>query len=93
MTDVLLFLSYTAAGWVRITLGLLLMWLLLSTRRPGAASLGLALAGAAALALLPLFFSLPAFYGVALETVWLVLCASPAPRCPPSHGPVRGDLL
>ena len=25
MTDVLLFLSYTAAGWVRITLGLLLV--------------------------------------------------------------------
>ena len=83
MTDVLLFLSYTAAGWVRITLGLLLMWLLLSTRRPGAASLGLALAGAAALALLPLFFSLPAFYGVALETVWLVLCASRFQGAPP----------
>ena len=81
MTDVLLFLSYTAAGWVRITLGLLLMWLLLSSRRPGAASLGLALAGAAALALLPLFFSLAG----ALR--------QPAPRCTPSHGPVRGDLL
>ena len=86
MTDVLLFLSYTAAGWVRITLGLLLMWLLLSSRRPGAASLGLALAGAAALALLPLFSSLPAFYGVALETVWLVLCASRLQGAPPRMG-------
>lgn len=86
MTDVLLFLSYTAAGWVRITLGLLLVWLLLSSRRPGAASLGLALAGAAALALLPLFFSLPAFYGVALETVWLVLCASRLQGAPPRMG-------
>ena len=86
MTDVLLFLSYTAAGWVRITLGLILVWLLLSSRRPGAASLGLALAGAAALALLPLFSSLPAFYGAGA-------LRQPAPRCTPSHGPVRGDLL
>ena len=86
MTDVLLFLSYTAAGWVRITLGLLLVWLLLSSRRPGPASLGLALAGSAALALLPLFSSLPAFYGVALETVWLVLCASRLQGAPPRMG-------
>ena len=93
MTDVLLFLSYTAAGWVRITLGLLLMWLLLSSRRPGAASLGLALAGAAALALLPLFFSLPAFYGVALETVWLVLCTSRFQGAPPRMGLFVGIFM
>ena len=50
MTDVLLYLSYTAAGWVRITLGPLLMWLLLSTRRPGAARRGGGRGGAAGVA-------------------------------------------
>ena len=82
MTDVLLFLSYTAAGWVRITLGLLLMWLLLSTG--AGAQPWLAWRGCGS-RLLPL--SPPAgLLWMALETVWLVLCASRFQGAPPRMG-------
>ena len=74
MTDILL-LSGILTGAVRVLVGLILIYRLLSTKRPDGRSLGLGLAGAAILTVLLSLLHAPDFYRMALEAVLIAACA------------------
>lgn len=73
MTDILLLLSGILTGAVRVLVGLILIYRLLSTKRPDGRSLGLGLAGAVILTVL--LVHAPDFYQMALEAVLIAACA------------------
>ena len=75
MTDILLLLSGILTGAVRVLVGLILIYRLLSARRPNGRSLGLGLAGAAILTVLLSLLHAPDFYRMALEAVLIAACA------------------
>ena len=75
MTDVFLLLSGILTGAVRVLVGLILIYRLLSTKRPDGRSLGLGLAGATILTVLLSLLHAPDFYRMALEAVLIAACA------------------
>ncbi len=75
MTDILPLLSGILTGAVRVLVGLILIYRLLSTKRPDGRSLGLGLAGAAILTVLLSLLHAPDFYRMALEAVLIAACA------------------
>lgn len=75
MTDILLLLSGMLTGTVRVLVGLILIYRLLSTKRPDGRSLGLGLAGAVILTVLLSLLHAPDFYRMALEAVLIAACA------------------
>ena len=75
MTDILLLLSGILTGTVRVLVGLILIYRLLSTKRPDGRSLGLGLAGAVILTVLLSLLHAPDFYRMALEAVLIAACA------------------
>ena len=75
MTDILLLLSGMLTGTMRVLVGLILIYRLLSTKRPNVRSLGLGLAGAVILTVLLSLLHAPDFYRMALETVLIAACA------------------
>ena len=75
MTDLLLLLSGIWTGAVRVLVGLILIYRLLSARRPNGRSLGLGLAGALVLTVLLSLLHAPDFYRMALEAVLIAACA------------------
>lgn len=75
MTDILLLLSGILTGTVRVFVGLILIYRLLSARRPDGRSLGLGLAGAVILTVLLSLLHAPDFYRMALEAVLIAACA------------------
>ena len=74
MTDLLL-LSAILTGALRVLIGLVLIYRLLSTKRPDGRSLGLGLAGAMILTVLLSLLHAPNFYRMALEAVLIAACA------------------
>ena len=75
MTDLLLLLSGTLAGAVRVLVGLALICQLLPAKRPDGRSLGLGLAGAVILTVLLFLLHAPDFCRMALEAVLIAACA------------------
>ena len=75
MTDILLLLSGILTGMVRVLVGLILIYRLLSAKRPDGRSLGLGLAGAVILTVLLSLLHAPDFYRMALEAVLIAACA------------------
>ena len=75
MTDILLLLSGILTGTVRVLVGLILIYRLLSAKRPDGRSLGLGLAGAVILTVLLSLLHAPDFYRMALEAVLIAACA------------------
>lgn len=75
MMDLLLLLSDILTGAVRVLAGLVLIYRLLSTKRPDGRSLGLGLAGAMILTVLLSLLHAPDFYRMALEAVLIAACA------------------
>ncbi|MEH2939393.1 sensor histidine kinase [Lawsonibacter sp. JLR.KK007] len=75
MTDIFLLLSGILTGTMRVLVGLILIYRLLSTKRPNVRSLGLGLAGAVILTVLLSLLHAPDFYRMALEAVLIVACA------------------
>ena len=75
MTNLLLLLSGILTGAVRVLVGLVLIYRLLSTKRPDGRSLGLGLAGAMILTVLLSLLHAPDFYRMALEAVLIAACA------------------
>ncbi|NBI66116.1 ATP-binding protein [Pseudoflavonifractor sp. 60] len=75
MTDILLLFSGMLTGMVRVLVGLILIYRLLSTKRPNVRSLGLGLAGAVVLTVLLSLLHAPDFYRMALEAVLIAACA------------------
>ena len=75
MMDLLLLLSGMLTGAVRVLVGLILIYRLLSTKRPDGRSLGLGLAGAMILTVLLSLLHAPDFYRMALEAVLIAACA------------------
>ena len=75
MTDILLLLSGMLTGTVRVLVGLILIYRLLSAKRPDGRSLGLGLAGAVILTVLLSLLHAPDFYRMALEAVLIAACA------------------
>ena len=75
MTDILLLLPRILTGTVRVLVGLILIYRLLSARRPDGQSLGLGLAGAVILTVLLFLLYAPDFYRMALEAVLIAACA------------------
>ena len=75
MTDILLLLSGILTGTVRVLVGLILIYRLLSAKRPNVRSLGLGLAGAVILTVLLSLLHAPDFYRMALEAVLIAACA------------------
>lgn len=75
MTDILLLLSGMLTGTVRVLVGLILIYRLLSAKRPNVRSLGLGLAGAVILTVLLSLLHAPDFYRMALEAVLIAACA------------------
>ncbi len=75
MTDILLLLPRILTGTVRVLVGLILIYRLLSARRPDGQSLGLGLTGAVILTVLLFLLYAPDFYRMALEAVLIAACA------------------
>ena len=75
MTDIFLLLSGILTGEVRVLVGLVLVYRLLSTKRPDGRSLGFGLAGAMILTVLLSLLHAPDFYRMALEAVLIAACA------------------
>ena len=75
MTYLLLLLSGILTGEVRVLVGLVLVYRLLSTKRPDGRSLGFGLAGAMILTVLLSLLHAPDFYRMALEAVLIAACA------------------
>lgn len=75
MTDIFLLLSGILTGTMRVLVGLILIYRLLSTKRPNVRSLGLGLAGAVILTVLLSLLHAPDFYRMALEAVLIAACA------------------
>ena len=75
MTDILLLLSGTLTSAVRVLVGLILIYRLLSAKRPDGRSLGLGLAGTVILTILLSLLHAPDFYRMALEAVLIAACA------------------
>lgn len=75
MSGWMLLLSDLAAGTVRVLVGLLLLFHLLQTEKPGRKSLAAACAGALIINSAVFLLKMPDICRGALETVWIVLCA------------------
>ena len=75
MTDMLLLLSGTLTGAVRVLVGLILVHRLLSIKRPSRKSIAAGLAGALVLTVLLSLLHEPDFYRMALEEVLIAACA------------------
>lgn len=75
MTQWLNLISNSAAGSVRVTVGLFLIFRL-SSEKPGKKSVVAGLAGMVILSILQSLINLPDFYRMALEAVWIAVCAS-----------------
>lgn len=75
MTQWLNLISNSAAGSVRVTVGLFLIFRL-SAEKPGKKSVVAGLAGMVILSILQSLVNLPNFYRMALEAVWIAVCAS-----------------
>ena len=75
MTDIFLLLSGILTGTMRVLVGLILIYRLLSAKRPNVRSLGLGLAGAVILTVLLSLLHAPDFYRMALEAVLIAACA------------------
>lgn len=75
MTQWLNLISNSAAGSVRVTVGLFLIFRL-SAEKPGKKSVVAGLAGMVILSILQSLINLPDFYRMALEAVWIAVCAS-----------------
>lgn len=75
MTNGFVLVSDMAAGGVRVTVCLFFLSYLLSVKRPEKKSVAAAVAGAAAVALLTLPAGMPDSYRMALEAVWIAVCA------------------
>lgn len=75
MTQWLNLISNSAAGSVRVTVCLFLIFRL-SAEKPGKKSVVAGLAGMVILSILQSLINLPDFYRMALEAVWIAVCAS-----------------
>lgn len=75
MKEWLLFISSIAAGCVRITVCLFLIFRLLSAKKPEKKNAAAELMGAVLLSALTFLAGWSGFYSMALETVWIVLCS------------------
>ena len=75
MTDILLPLSGILTGAVRVLLGLILIYRLLSAKRPGRQTIAAGLAGAVILTILLSLLHVPDFYRMALEAALIAACA------------------
>lgn len=75
MTEWVFLLSEAAAGIIRMWVCLVLIFRLLSAKRPERKSLAAVLAGAGVLAAAACVLGLPEFSRAVLETVWIVACA------------------
>ena len=71
----LVLLSDLPRGVLRVILGLFLISRLLGAQKPGRKTIFAGAAGASALTVLTAVSALPDFYGMALETVWIAVCA------------------
>lgn len=75
MTDVFLLLSGMLAGAVRVLVGLILTYRLLSVNRPNGQSVAAGLVGALVLTVFLSLLHAPYFYRMALEAVLIAACA------------------
>lgn len=75
MTDWLILFSNIAAGGVRAVVYLLLVFRLLSARKPGRNGVIAVLAGVTVISVVFSITELPDIYRMILETVWIVVCA------------------
>lgn len=75
MKEWLLFISSIAAGCVRITVCLFLIFRLLSAKKPEKKNAAAELMGAVLLSALTFLAGWSGFYSMALETVWIVFCS------------------
>lgn len=75
MTDWLILFSNIAAGGVRAVVYLLLVFRLLSVRKPGRNGVIAVLAGITVISVVFSITELPDIYRMILETVWIVVCA------------------
>lgn len=75
MTDWLILFSNIAAGSVRAVVYLLLVFRLLSVRKPGRNGVIAVLAGITVISVVFSITELPDIYRMILETVWIVVCA------------------
>ena len=71
----LVLLSDLPRGVLRVILCLFLISRLLGAQKPGRKTIFAGAAGASALTVLTAVSALPDFYGMALETVWIAVCA------------------
>lgn len=76
MTDWLILFSNIAAGSVRTIIGLLLIYRLLTAKRPGKNSVIIAAAGIVVISVILSITGLSDFYRVVFEIVWIAVCAS-----------------
>ncbi len=75
MTDWLILFSNIAAGSVRTIIGLLLIFRLLASKKPGRNSVITAVAGIVVISAILSVTGLPDFYRMVSEIVWIVVCA------------------
>ncbi len=75
MTEVFLLCSGALAGAVRVLVGLLLIWRLLSAGKPDGKSMAVGLIGALGLTVLLSLAGVDGFYRMALEAVLIAVCA------------------
>lgn len=75
MTDWLILFSDIAAGSVRTVIGLFLIYRLLAAQKPGKSSVIIAVAGIVAISVILSVTGLSDFYRMALEIVWIAVCA------------------
>lgn len=76
MTEWLILILNIAAGSVRVTVCLFLIFRLLSSKKPGKKSVVAGLAGVVVISTLLFLLNLSDFYRMALEAVWIAVCAS-----------------
>ena len=76
MTDWLILFSNIAAGSVRTSIGLFLIYRLLAAKKPGRNSIIIAAAGIVVISAILPIIGLSDFYRMVLEILWISVCAS-----------------
>lgn len=76
MTDLMLFISQTAAGCVRAIVCLFLIFRLLSAQKPGKKGITAVIVGCIVISFLSSVTGLPDYYRMGSEAVWFAFCAA-----------------